>query len=98
MRKEPPQDKSIKDKDLEKRVKAVERGISSLFEILLKAGVISEGGAHPPDTVAPPGKAPAARSSRRISTNKASKEETLRSVEFLIYSSRRPRAGDAKPS
>jgi len=88
MGKEPPE--SNKANMLELRINMLEKSISSLFEILLQAGIISETSRKPPVSRkdAPPaakaGKTPVKKSPRY--RPKSARDEDRRSIEFLMHS------------
>ena len=95
MRNGSPEDIIIKK--LMKRVGMLESAVSSLFEILLKSGVISEASCQsrdsgPPSKPAPNKKPTRGKSARRrcSSPNKETRDETRRGIEFLIFTTRGP--------
>ena len=101
MRKGSPEDSRINE--MAKRIKTLEGAVSSLFEILLQAGVINETPCRPCDT-APPRrnivtkKTPADKPSKRYRPpNKEARDEARRGIEFLLFTTRVPEEDPKQP-
>jgi hypothetical protein len=92
MRNRPPEDSQVSE--LSKRIKMLESAVSSLFELLLQAGVINESPSTPRNAIPKkrtltPKKSVDQKPARRHSApSKAAREEARASVEFLIFTTR----------